>query len=205
MVNSRFALRKVAMNTRYKKKQMYWITAGAFFLCAGLWVYSAIARPTSSTRLIALLCAALFLIRAIFEVAAYYKDRDFLHIKVRKSGSLCFWGEWFGKPMDNIHTVIATEYRAKENRLVLHFKDGETCTVYDLAGIENTEEHFRISKASKIVWEWYPYGQEQKEENLCRRTYTKKDKNTVVIESFGEKEKGAKVLHFHELHALEIC
>lgn len=134
----------------------------------------------------------------------YLKDRKYFHIKVLKSGSLRFWGDWFGRPMDNIHTVVSTEYLAKENKLILHFSEGETCTIYEPAGIVNEVEGFHIKDAAKVEWEWYAYGKEPSGKTLCRRIYTRKDNNAVLIESYGEPEQGVKVLHFHDLYALEI-
>jgi hypothetical protein len=43
-------------------------------------------------------------------------------------GSLRFWGEWFGKPYDNQHTL--TNCRAKHEILRLFFDDSETISVW---------------------------------------------------------------------------
>ena len=117
---------KTIMNTKYKEKWNYGLVAGIYVLLAGVWVVIAVDRMLNSTTIIAAMaaiCAAGFLCRAVHEIAAYLKDRKYFHIKVLKSGSLRFWGDWFGRPMDNIHTVVSTEYLAKENKLILHFLD----------------------------------------------------------------------------------
>ncbi len=194
--------------TKYKEKWNYWLSAGIYFLFAVIWVVIAMDRLENSKQVIAgiaAVCAVGFLVRAGHELYAYVRDRKYLRIKVLKSsGSLRFWGDWFGRPADNIHTVVSTEFSPKDNRLVLYFADGETCTIYDPAGIVNEEEEFCIKDASRIEWQWYAYGPEHSAQALCRRIYTRKDNNVVVIESFGEPEKGTKVLHYHELNALEI-
>lgn len=86
----------------------------------------------------------------------------------------------------------------------MYFFDGEICTIYNPVGIVNEDEEFRIKDASRIEWQWHAYGPEHSVQTLCKRIYTRKDNNVVVIESFGELEKGTKVLHYHELNALEI-
>lgn len=194
-------------NTKYKEKWNYGLVAGIYMLLAGVWVVIAVDRMLNSTAIIAAMaaiCAVGFLCRAIHEIAAYLKDRKYFHIKVLKSGSLRFWGDWFGRPMDNIHTVVRTEFFTRENRLVLHFAEGETCTIYEPTCIVNEEDEFHIKNAARIEWEWHAYGKEPSEKTLCKRIYTRKDNNVVVIESQGEPEKGVKVLHFHDLYALEI-
>ena len=32
-------------------------------------------------------------------------------MKIAKSGTLRFWGDWFGRPMDNVHTVAKVIYK----------------------------------------------------------------------------------------------
>lgn len=193
---------------KYKEKWNYWLSAGIYFLFAVIWVVIAMDRLENSTQVIAgiaAVCAVGFVARAGHELYAYVKDRKYLHIKIFKSsGSLRFWGDWFGRPAGNIHTVVSTEFFPKDNKLVLQFADRETYMIYNPAGIVNEEEEFRIIDASRIEWQWYAYGPEHNAQTLGKRIYTRKDNNVVVIESFGEPEKGTKVLHYHELNALEI-
>ena len=40
------------------------------------------------------------------------------------SGTLRFWGIWFGRPHDNHHAIVRAE--AEGDCLVLHFNDEET-------------------------------------------------------------------------------
>lgn len=119
---------------KYKEKWNYWLSAAIYFLFAVIWVVIAVDRLKNSTQVIAgiaAVCAVGVLIRAGHELYSYVRDRKNLHIKVLKSrGSLRFWGDWFGRPADNIHTVVSTEFFSKENRLVLHFADGRN--LYDL-------------------------------------------------------------------------
>ena len=48
-------------------------------------------------------------------------------------GALRVWGDWFGRPFDNIHTAVAAESR--DRALVIRFDNGATLTVEDPAGL----------------------------------------------------------------------
>lgn len=113
----------------------YWLSSGIQFLFAVIWVIITVDRFKNSSHVIAgiaAVCAVGFLVRAAHELYAYVRDRKYLHIKVLKgSGSLRFWGDRFGRPEDNNHTMVSTEFSPKDNRLVLHFADGEICTIYN--------------------------------------------------------------------------
>ena len=41
---------------------------------------------------------------------------------MQKCGSLCFWGDWFGRPMDNIHTPVSASFDEAEELLVIPFR-----------------------------------------------------------------------------------
>lgn len=126
-------------------------------------------------------------------------------MKIVKSGTLRFWGDWFGRPMDNVHTVTNAIYKPKEGILQLHFDQGEKCTVYHPVGIVNKKDRFLVKNASKIVFEWYAADQEHSEKNLCARIYSCSGKNEVLLEENVGARKSVKVLHSHELNAMEIC
>jgi hypothetical protein len=46
-----------------------------------------------------------------------------------KSGTLRFWGEWFGRPYDNMHTLVRCEYA--HDVLTLYFNEGEVLSVWN--------------------------------------------------------------------------
>lgn len=112
-----------------------------------------------------------------------------MNIKILKTGgALRFWGEYFGRPYDNFHSPVSAELN--DEILIIQFKDGERLTVYKPSGIVNEPNDFHIENASKIVWEWYYYGNEHSPENLCKREYT----NSAGTAGVDEKN-----------HALELC
>ncbi len=81
-----------------------------------------------------------------------------------KRGSLQFFGEWFGRPWDNNHSIVAAE--AKENHLRLTFDDDETLDVWDPNELElESDELFLIRSASRVRWEWFSYGEPKTPDN----------------------------------------
>lgn len=84
---------------------------------------------------------------------------------ITKQGSFRFWGDWFGRPLDNSHKCVSASY---ENGLLMaDFADGETLTVYGAKGVYSDEGKFYITDADMIVWEWYLY--DEPEEESSRR------------------------------------
>jgi len=89
----------------------------------------------------------------------------------RFCGTLRFWGEWFGRPYDNCHRLVACEI--EDEMLRLSFNEGEILriwsprrTAFDAAvRHESGRGVFRITDADRIRWEWFYYGRPQTEEN----------------------------------------
>ena len=81
-----------------------------------------------------------------------------------KKGSLRFWGEWFGRPHDNTHTLMRCEV---ENAcLRLFFDQGETLSIWSPSGLSISTSTFKIKTATKVRWEWFYYGRPQISSNL---------------------------------------
>jgi len=72
------------------------------------------------------------------------------------SGTLRFWGVWFGRPHDNYHTVVKAE--AEGDCLVLHFNEEETLRVWHPQACQIDSRQFAIGLASRVLWQWYWYG-----------------------------------------------
>lgn len=87
-------------------------------------------------------------------------------------GSVKFYGDWFGRPMDNCH--IITGARAEGDCLTIRFKEDETLKVWDPDGlkIDIKKGKLKISKALRVRWEWFYYGRPQTPENLFFIEYT---------------------------------
>lgn len=83
-----------------------------------------------------------------------------------EGGSLCIWGNWFGRPMDNFHRLKVVMFDKDLSTLTLTFDNQERLTIWNADNITETKGHFQIDKADKVLWEWYYYGKPQTEENL---------------------------------------
>lgn len=81
----------------------------------------------------------------------------------KQGGSLCFYGDWFGRPYDNYHEI--KEYSYSDDVLEIVFDEWERLIVIEPSGITNTEKEFSISHAKLVKWSYYPYGSTQAEMN----------------------------------------
>ena len=73
-----------------------------------------------------------------------------------KRGTLRIWGDWFGRPHDNVHRVVGAA--AEGECVTVDFDGGETLTVWRPAGYEIDATRFRILQADRVRWEWMAYG-----------------------------------------------
>ena len=79
------------------------------------------------------------------------------------NGSLCVFGDWFGRPMDNYHQLISHE--EKQHYVRLSFNEGETLEVWEPSGIRFEGKSFVIQQACRVRWEWFYYGRPKLPEN----------------------------------------
>jgi hypothetical protein len=73
-----------------------------------------------------------------------------------KSGSLRFWGQWFGRPYDNIHTIV--DATATVESLWLHFNCGESLQIDAPRNAVVELDRLVIRDAGRVHWEWNKYG-----------------------------------------------
>jgi hypothetical protein len=73
-----------------------------------------------------------------------------------KRGTLRIWGDWFGRPHDNIHRI--TGATADAHVVTITFDQDETLTVWQPAGGEFNAARFRIREADRVRWDWFAYG-----------------------------------------------
>jgi len=99
-----------------------------------------------------------------------------------EGGSLCIWGNWFGRPMDNFHTLKEVTFDKELNKLILTFDNQERLTIWNAENISDAKGHFQIEKAVKVLWQWYYYGKPQTEENLFFEEYEHLD-NKIVFKT----------------------
>jgi hypothetical protein len=80
-------------------------------------------------------------------------------------GTLRFWGEWFGRPYDNLHRLVDCD--AQGDLLHVHFKEGEVLSVWSPRDLHigpsklRSEPILRIRDAARVRWDWFSYGRPQ--------------------------------------------
>jgi hypothetical protein len=87
-----------------------------------------------------------------------------------KTGTLRFWGEWFGRPYDNIHRVTACH--AEKDHICIQFNEGEVLHLWSPQRATADHRTFRIEMASRVRWEWFYYGRPKTEENRYFMDFT---------------------------------
>lgn len=95
-----------------------------------------------------------------------------------KSGTLRFWGEWFGRPMDNFHKIVRCD--VQDDTLCIFFDGAETLTVHRPQGFVASAKEFWIADADRVLWEWYYYGKPHLPENLYHEEFIKEDDNVTA-------------------------
>jgi hypothetical protein len=88
-----------------------------------------------------------------------------------KAGSLRMWGQWFGKPYDNSHSI--KRCFAVGSKLTLGFDGGEALTIENPKELEISTTIFSIRSASAVRWEWFYYGRPQTEGNRYYYQFTR--------------------------------
>jgi len=73
-----------------------------------------------------------------------------------KRGTLRFWGDWFGRPFDNIHTIKGVSL--EDDSIELVFDGGETLRISQPRNAVISDSTFLIRDASAVRWEWNKYG-----------------------------------------------
>ena len=118
-----------------------------------------------------------------------------------KSGSLRFYGEWFGRPMDNIHQITKAEN--SNNVLIIHFMENEILSIISPELFQISDSAFVIKKSNGLIWQWYYYGLDKIAKNLMVINYFVDNiKNDEIIISEGNITN--KKANINEL-AFEIC
>jgi hypothetical protein len=93
-------------------------------------------------------------------------------------GTLRFWGAWFGRPHDNVHTVL--KCAARQDVLRLYFDEGEVLTVWSPRGFTMDESTFKIDTAERVRWEWFSYGRPKTAANLFFKDFIKTGETVVA-------------------------
>ena len=98
--------------------------------------------------------------------------------KILKSGSFCFWGEWFGRPLDNSHKCVSASLDG--DVLMAEFADGESLSVYGAKGVFSDEGRFYIKDAELVLWEWDLYDEPPGEDSRRFIEYKKLPDGSIL-------------------------
>ena len=101
------------------------------------------------------------------------------------SGTLRFWGVWFGRPHDNYHTIVKAE--ADGDCLILHFNDEETLRVWHPQACQIDSKQFVIGLASRVLWQWYWYGRPHAPGNLMSCDFVRNQTEISFTNTFPSK------------------
>src|SRR3954452_14533940 len=96
----------------------------------------------------------------------------------RLGGTLCIWGQWFGRPADNVHILMAAD--AEDDRLHLRFDGGEDLLVWAPRDAAVDGNRFMIRGAERVRWEWFYYGRTKMAANRYYEEYAC-DGSAVVV------------------------
>lgn len=104
-------------------------------------------------------------------------DHIRLSLPTIKRGTLRFWGNWFGRPYDNLHSITSCE--ASEEVLKLHFDQKEILSVWLPRHLKLDEGTFQIGDADRVLWEW-DYGRPKPRKHLYFKDFVKADQRIVA-------------------------
>lgn len=74
----------------------------------------------------------------------------------KSGGSLCFYGDWFGRPYDNFYKI--KEYTFHDDILEIRFDEGDFLRITNPKNIVNDKEQFAVTHATKVEWIHHLYG-----------------------------------------------
>jgi hypothetical protein len=109
-----------------------------------------------------------------------------------KSGSLRFWGVWFGRPYDNLHRIVSAN--AVDGCLSISFEGSELLHVWHPQGSVIRADAFSIGDADRVRWEWFYYGRPQTAANRYFEDFLRSGAEIRIstnvdwfsVESFGD-------------------
>ena len=73
-------------------------------------------------------------------------------------GTLCFWGQWFEKPNDNLYQVTAIHFDTIDNELTFTFSGHETLSITNPGIIEEHTNRIEIKTADRVYFQFQDLG-----------------------------------------------
>jgi hypothetical protein len=119
-----------------------------------------------------------------------------------KAGSLCVYGDFVGRPYDNIFRVCSARTSPNGDALIVEFDEGGTLEVWAPNSASITRTVFAIATASRVRWQWFSYGLPQIPENLYSIDHVRTADVVAVTHTRGVSRRY--VVHAASRHAVEI-
>ena len=73
-----------------------------------------------------------------------------------RSGSLTFWGNWFGGRFDNIHRIVGAD--SMDDTAVIYFDHAESLVIKEPEGWSLDGGHLLVREAELVRFQWFYYG-----------------------------------------------
>ena len=108
---------------------------------------------------------------------AIYKNLDSL-----RSGSLSFWGSWFGRPNDNVHRIVGAD--SSEDTTVVYFDHAESLIIDAPRDWSLGEGCLLVRGAERIRFQWFYYGRLPSRETLQFEEYRWADGSLTFASDF---------------------
>ena len=118
-----------------------------------------------------------------------------------RSGSLCFWGNWFGKPHDGNHRIVGSDLL--DDTIVIYFDGAESLTIDAPREWSLDGGKLVVRKAMRVRFQWFYYGRLPSRETLRFDEYHWTDTGVSFASDFriGRRPELDRTLPAVELHA----
>jgi hypothetical protein len=74
------------------------------------------------------------------------------------SGTLCFWGQWFERPGDNLYKMAAVQFDASASLMTFTFSGEEILTITNPGIIEEHTNRLEIKTADRVYFQFHDMG-----------------------------------------------
>lgn len=88
-----------------------------------------------------------------------------------RAGSLTFWGNWFGRPHDNLHRIVGAD--VYESTTIIYFDHAESLIIDRPEGWTLDGGQLLVRKADRVRFQWFHYGRIPVRETLRFLEYRK--------------------------------
>ncbi|MCP9752413.1 hypothetical protein [Ferruginibacter sp. HRS2-29] len=103
------------------------------------------------------------------------------NIQPQLTGSVCFWGQWFGKPNGHLCTIISAAYDEASGELRLSFSGNQLLSVFEPENISIEDDLLTIGDARKVRMEWPDAGKDGRLKNRLYYEFNRLGKKVTGI------------------------